>query len=321
MIILNNETRSGEVKNKTLDGFLVNVRLKANNSASLIPPTGYATATGFDASQITIKVILKRNGRSWTQISDNLGILGQYNSILKGAKEWNLGTDFALPPNKPHEVTRSVFISLGGHHQIKGDDVMSYEVTVGRNTFNTGLSVNDCSVEINPHYSIGKELGIFMTKSEVIDANKTREQFNLGDNVMKLAILNFEDTDYTKQIISNLQLSSDRVDWTFTLNDLICVHMMKYGDSRWLKPYDYQNGVSNAMDSYLPAFPNSFVVLDNEEVDQATLDINFVPNSVVASLNHVVYTCFASSQEIIAKALHQTDKHNAENISKLPITL
>lgn len=317
MIVKQDETRNASVIKRTLNGFLINVNLEASQNNTLLLPTQYGTSLSFDASQVNVKAVLKRNGKDHVLFHDNLGILGQYNSILCGSKNWFLGTDIQRPDlNSKHKSIRTLFVYLGGHLNVGGNDEVCYEVTVGRNSFNLGVDPNACYVQVTPHYSIGKESGVFMTKSHVIQANATRESFNLGDNVSRIAFLNFEDTGVTNQLIQNVQISTDRVDWSFNFADILNIHQMKYGYSQWLKMYDYSN-INNLVDSYQQAFPQSFILHDKDEFDSCALDIAFNGNLINASKNYIVYSKFITSMDILRKSARMVEKHTEENLAKI----
>ncbi|MFB2120045.1 hypothetical protein [Parapedobacter sp. 2B3] len=316
-----NEGRNGTISKRTLDGFLVSVNLVAAANNTVLAATQYGTGTGFDASQVNFKVILRRGGKEFVVMHDNLGILGAFNSILNGGKNWSLGTDIVRPASAAkHHSIRTLFLGLGGHLNLATGDEIYFEVNVGRNSFGSAIDSNQSYVQINPHYSIGKEVGIFVTRSNVIQQSATREAVNLGDAVTRIAFLNMEDTGVSNQIIQNLNFSSDRVDGSFNFAELIALNDIWFRNSQWLKYFDYASGGSD-VDSYQPAYPQSFVFHNEEAVDNCSVDITFDPSKVNAQKNYIVYQSFLSSKEIIAKAAAMSEKHAAENISKLPVTL
>jgi len=316
-----NEGRNSTISKRTIDGFLVCVNLLAAAANTVLAATLYGTGTGFDASQVNFKVILRRSGKEYVIMHDNLGILGAFNSILNGAKNWFLGTDIIRPASGvKHNSIRTLFISLGGHLNLSVGDEIYYEVNVGRNAFGSAIDTTASYIQINPHYSIGKEVGIFLTKSNVIQASATRESVNLGNNVTRIAFLNMEDTGVSNQIIQNLNFSSDRIDGSYNFGELIALNDLWFRNSQWLKYFDYSSGGSD-VDSYQPAYPQSFVFHNEEAVDNAAVDITFDPTKVSAQKNYLVYQSFLSSKEIIAKAAAMSEKHAVENLSKLPVTL
>ena len=325
MIVKQDETRNSSIRKRTLDGFLVNINLVQNAVNQLLKPTQYGNAQGFDASQVNVKVILRRNGKDFLLVHDNLGILGQYNSILHGSKNWFLGTDLELPTaTLRHTAVRTLFLSLGGHINLGGDDEIIYEITVGRQSFNSDLQSASCYVQITPNFSIGKEIGIFLTKSHVIQTGETRGNFNLGSNVTRIAFLNFEDTGMTQQIIQNLNLASDRLDLSLSLADIINRHGMNFPYAQWHKYKEY-NSQGGDVDTYQVAYPQSFIFHDAQaesgDLDEVSLDLTFDGSKVLPSKNYLVYTNYYTSMEILRRSAQLNAKHAQENVSKVPETL
>lgn len=321
MIIRLDETRNQSITNNTINGFYLTVLLTAVSNNYLIKKTQYGTGLDFDASQVNILATLKRDGKTYQLFNTNLGILGGFHSQMSGGKNWQLGTDFVRPAvGSKHKNIRTLFVSLGGHQNLKGTDEIFIECTVGRNSFQAStLDASACYIDIKPAFSIGKEVGIFQLFTETIQAGTTTDTFNLGDNVMSIRLLNFEDSDETLQIVQNVRISSDRFDQTFNLPDLVARNMLLYGNEPYNKPYDRTTGV--VTDSYVPANPQSFVILDEEEIDGATIDIAFDGSKVNASKNFLVYRKFDTSLEIIQRSQQLEAKHMEQNLAKLPVTL
>ncbi|PRY50382.1 hypothetical protein B0I27_109105 [Arcticibacter pallidicorallinus] len=322
MIIRVDETRKQTITGKTINGFYLSVLLLHSRANVLIPKTQYGTGLGFDASQVNLKATLKRDGKLYSFFNNNLGILGHYNSLLSGTKNWLLGTDYVRPTaENKHRNVRTLFVELGGHVNLRGTDEIEFEVTVGRNTFNaTHLDQSVCYIDVNPSYSIGKEVGIFSTYSETIQAGTTSDRFNLGDNVTKIALVNFDDTDETQQIVQNMQISSDRFDQSYNLAELINRHNRNFGKAAFNYPFP-PNQPGNILETYRPAYAQSFVVLNDEEIDQAIVDLTFDGSKVTSSKNYLVYTSFVTSLEIIQRSQALEEKHTVENLNKLPVSL
>lgn len=321
MIIRVDETRSQQITNSTINGFYVNVLLVAKLVNTLIKKTSYGTGIDFDASQVRLTATLKRDGKIYSLFSNNLGIIGQFNALLSGGKNWLLGTDYVRPTaDNAHKNVRTLFVSIGGHLNLKGTDQIDIECTIGRNTFQTStLEETTCYIDIKPAFSIGKEVGIHTLFSETIQAGTTSDTFNLGDNVTKIALMNFEDSSETLQIISNISVASDRFDQSFSLPDLITRNLIMYGKQPYNKGYDRATGATT--DSYTPAYPQSFILLNDEEIDQARIDLTFDGSKVNSSKNFLAYQSFVTSLEIIQRGQYLETKHMEENLSKLPVSL
>lgn len=320
MVTKYGESNKNSFQNKTINGFYVNVYLEHTTVNQTLLPTQYGTNLQFDPSQISMKAMLKRDGKNIQLFSDNLGLIGRFNSILKGAKEWQLGTDKQRPAaGAVHKNVRTLFIYLGSHLNVKDTDECVYEMNVGRTSFLSPLDQNKCYVEMTPAFSIGYESGVYSQNFETVKAHTTSQDFNLGDNVTDIAFMNMEDSDVTDDIITSLMLSSDRLDLSLSQFDLINRNVQMFNFAPFNKTYDYSVGASNTNDAYVPAFPNTFVLLSREEIDQASLNVTFNPAAVNESKNYVAYRTFFLTREALGKSLKLSDKHKSENVDKLPI--
>lgn len=321
MIIKQDETRNQSITNANINGFYLTVMLTALTNNTLIKKTQYGTGLDFDASKVMINATLKRDGKTFPLFNTNLGLLGWFNSHLSGGKNWLLGTDFIRPTaNTKHKNIRTLFIDLGTVMNLKGTDEVFIECYVGRETFqSTTIDDSNSYIDIKSANAIGKEVGIYQLVAETIQAGTTTDSWNLGDNVTKIGICNFEDSDETQQIIQNVRISSDRYDESLTLADLVTRNMRIFGKQPYNKGYDRTTGT--VTDSYTPALPQSFIVLNDEEIDGARMDISFDGSKVNSSKNFVLWQKFDTSLEIIQRGQAMEAKHTAENLNKLPVTL
>lgn len=311
-----NEKRVHKVVNETVNGLNVIVDLTASANNTQIADTQYMTATGFDASGVSIDVHLKRNGRIFTMISTNLAVLAHFNSLTMNAHQFYKGTTrVKRGASVKQEQVRSLFIPFYGHHNIKGSDELIVTVHVANNTFNTGVDSIQSSILVTPNQSIGVESAIYSFHTHAIQANQETENVNLGDNVQRLALISF-DRDGMKQIFRQASLSSDRLDWTYIDSELRLKHYQYF-------PYNYADAlISNSLvEDQLRYFPNSFLIHDKDEIDGAKLKVNTNPVNVASSTNYIAWISFETSQEILQRAIQMEQKHATENVSKIPETI
>jgi len=311
-----NEKRTDNIRNETVNGLNVTVLLSADNVNKSIPPTEYMGKSGFDPANVLINVRLMRKGKIYNMISSNLGVLGAYCSILKNHTLWKHGSVKEKKSNNSKEVvSRSLFIPFFGHHNIKGDDELTVTVNVSRDAFKDGINATESSVLVTANQSIGIETAIYSFHEAVIQQNMSNESFNLGDNVVRVGLMSFE-LDPLKQVYKNASLSSDRLDFTANEYELELRHLQQfpYNSSDVLLADKSTNGAPQP-------YPNSYIIHDKDEIDQAKITINMNSQNVDGSKNMVVWTKFETSAEILIKAQAMADKHANENISKLPAEL
>lgn len=310
------EKRTHKVVNETVNGINVIATLVGSVNNTAVMDTQYTTGQGFDASNVHIDVILKRNGKTFNMISTNLAILAHFATIEKGANQWYKGhVTKPRTANSKEEVVRSVFIPFWGHHNVKGSDELIITVNCGRDAFNAGVDKAECALLVTPNQSIGYETGIFKFESYALQANQSNEIVNLGDNVMKVAIMSFE-RDWQKPIYKTASLSSDRLDWTIGDAEIRLKH---YG----FFPDNYADGLIRESQDNKPLtyFPNTFIVHSDDEVDQAKLKVSMEAPNVSSSQNMIAWVSYETSAEIIQKATTMAVKHAEENAEKVPTTL
>jgi len=320
MQVRQSEKRIHKVVNETVNGLNIVAHLKASEKNKDILETQYMTGKGFDPSNVTLDVQLRRDGKTRTLVSTNLAVLAHYWTIPMGQSHWYKGKVNEKKAANRHQVLeRAVFIPFFGHHNIKGSDELIVTVFCGRGTFNEdgdgsscGVSVSESSLLVVPNQSIGVEAAIYRFHSQAIQANMSDENVNLGDNVERVALVSFE-RDGTKPIFKSCSLSSDRLDWTISEAELTLKHnqLFPYNSAEVLM----SRGWTEDVPKY---FPNTFLCHDKDEIDQAKLSVSLWSDNVKSSRNLVCWTSFETSREMIAKAVEMQNRHNSENVDKVP---
>lgn len=313
MIIRQNETQVHKVKNETLNGLNVMAYLTSSVLNTPIPDTDYGTGVAFDPSMINIQVDLIRDGRvPYNIIGSNLGIVAGYNTILKNGSLWRKGITLVEPAvGAYHSCCRNVFIYFGGHIQVSGNDELRITVTLTRGTFNTGVNATNSSLQVETNQSIGVEHWIPQFRSYAIQEGKTEDTVQLGDNIMRLALMSFE-KDWKKPIFNSCTLSSDRLDWNANEQELILRHWDNF-------PYNSADLVNNdyAVNQHPLYYPNTFVIHDMDEIDKAKVKFTMVASNVEPSRNFVAYTSYETNRTILEKAAMTKRKHAAKDLEKV----
>jgi len=315
MQVRQSEKRIHKVVNETVNGINVVAHLEAANGNQDILDTQYMTGLGFDPSNVTMDVQLKRDGKTYTLISTNLALLAHYVTITMGQNSWYKGkVNVKKSSGAKQEVERSVFIPFFGHHNVKGSDEMIITVFCGRGTFNPGaggVSLNS-SLLVTPNQSIGVETAIYRFHSQALQANMSTENVNLGDNVERVALVSFE-RDGTKQVFKTCSLTSDRLDYTISEAELALKHrqFFPYNSSEVLMLRGWTEDV-------MKYFPNTYLCHDKDEIDQAKLSVSMNPGNVKSSENVVCWTSFETSREIIQRAVDMANKHAQQDVEKVP---
>lgn len=324
MLVKMGESRQLTIPSGTYDGVNVNCILEA---AAVNTRIGISD---FDPQQINVKVMLKRNGRSYVMMQDNLLILGHHNTIIKGGYEFMTGLDLIAPAAAvKHNLMRSVRLNFGGPIRVGASDILLVEFSLAKSgLFTANVNAGNSYLEFDVNSCVGYEVGIFRTISQVVQANTTKESFNLGNNVTDISFLNFNKNGFENPVITNLNLSSDKLDLSLNYQQVLARHSMmfanipnmRYGSALPIHPTDATGRVFRGSD-YLP---QSIVIHSGaieSELDEVKLDISFNSADVAASANFLVWNQYETSTEILQEAQARQDKHLKENISKLPATL
>lgn len=318
MIVKLGESRQDVLRSGTYDSLLIN--------SYLVHGTGNTAIAGNDfvPSNVNIKVVLKRDNKQNIIFQDNLLVLGSYNSLKSGYHEFINGIDKVYPATGVRAVkVRAVKLDFGGHIRVAKNDELIIEVSPNQaGTFSANLDNTLSNFEFYANPSVGYEQGIPQTLSEVVQANTTKQGFNPGDNVVKLALMNFDKNDLTNEIVSNVSLQSDRLDLSLSFNQVMARHFAMYPE-RAASRYGTSVPIASVPTVLrgLDYLPQSFVIFDGtregKELDQVRLDVSFNGANVAASQNYVVHTKIQTTMESLVVAAQREQKHEIEKIEKL----
>lgn len=321
MIVRYSESRQLPVRGQTIDGLLISVFLQAKEN------NVFLGMNDFDPRQVNIKAILRRGGRNYTIVQDNMLLLGAFSTLLRGQDEFFFGFYKQVPGTSTKcQNLRYFFLDFGVPLNLKGDDELYIEFTVSKSAFSANVDETLSYVEYSTNRAMAYEVGIPFIFSSVVQSQATKENYNLGDNVLSIAYLNFDQTDWGKPIVNNLQLSSDRYDLSLNFHELMIKHLIQYDHApnyRYttsLTP-DEHSGTGKTY-KYFPPFAQSAMIFNggqsSREIDQCMLDISFDGQQVNASQNYIVCRRLETDVHTIVQAQEREVKHINEKLASLP---
>ncbi|HEY8657523.1 MAG TPA: hypothetical protein VIL78_00695 [Hanamia sp.] len=288
-----------------------NIKLSGLTIKAFLNGIANAGAENIDFSKATIQVILTRANQSHVIAQNNLKVLGlasSIDSLNQAAFADTIDTGFVLTSATTSMV--SFLIPFGGIIDLEGDDEIYIEVVNNAGLFGDPALFASSYLEIKPVKAVGVERFIPRIRAYVIQANETANQYMLEDNLIRLAIINFDKTSFLNNVVNNLIFSSATLDETYTFSDLIANKISRYG--RQLLPHaDADLSVDMQQDQ-------SFVLTDfHQEFDAVVLDMQFNSANVNASCNYIVAWNYSTSWTILAKADAKNKAANAVTTAKI----
>jgi len=302
MIVKHLELKNQYFRNITLDGITVKAFLNGLAGAG---------SEQCDFSKSTIRVILYRGGKPHVIMQNNLKILGlasSIDSLNQSAFASTLPVGMVLGANQ--SALLSFFIPFGGHINLRNDDEIYIEVENSAGLFTDNNLLAASYLEVKPKKSVGIEHYVPKINTFVIQANESSNQYMIGDNLIRLVVLNYDKPDFKNAVISTLTFSTDRLDEVWNFADLVANKLSRYG--RQLIPLGNNDLAVDMQED------QSFVITDfGQEFDAVNLDINFNAANVTASSNYIVAWTYDTSMEIIQKAVETQKKHDSKTMDKL----
>ncbi|MES2110944.1 MAG: hypothetical protein V4577_19460 [Bacteroidota bacterium] len=302
MIIKHLELKNQDYKNIKLSG--LSVKCLLNGAAN-------QGSTSVDFSKSVIKVILTRDDIPHVICMDNLKILGLAANI-DNLDQMAFSTTGAVGEQLVTGQTALVSfkVPFGGVIDLQGDDKIYIEVQNLAGLFASDTLEAASYLEIKPVKCAGIERFIPNIRSWVVQANEQSNQYMIGDNVIRLAFLNYDKTDFKTAVLQNLIFSSDRLDETYTYQDLVANKLSRYG--KQLIPHgDADQSVNIQQDQ-------SFILTDfHEEFDQVQLDVQFNGANVTAANNYFVAWTYKTDWTILRKAANKQAKYDQSTNDKI----
>lgn len=295
------EIKNQEFRNIKFNG--ISVKAFLNGAAN-------AGSTSVDFSKSTMLLTLIRDGKTHVIYSGNLKVIGLASCLDTLAQSAFATTQASSQQiGSGQQALVSFTVPLGGPIDLHGDDIVYIEVNNNAGLFTSQALEPSSYLEVKPVKCYGIERFIPKIETRVIQANEQSNQYMIGDNLIKLAILNYDKTDYTQNVINNLVFSSDRLDETYTFADLISRKIERFG--KQLIPVSPDVSLQIQEDQ-------SFIVTDmHEEFDAVQLELNFNGANVTAGNNYIVFWTYYTDWTMVAKADAKAESINASTAKKL----
>ena len=295
-----------EIKNQSYR----NIKLNGISVMAFLNGLANAGSTSVDFSKSTLQCWLVRNGKTHVIYSGNLKVIGLASSL-----DTLNQLSFATTQSNAAQLTGgqqalvSFEIPFGGPVDLHGDDEIYIEVQNNAGLFTDGDLEASSYLEITPIKCYGVERFIPQIKTWVIQANEQQNQYMIGDNLIRLAFLNYDKTNYTQNVINNLIFTSDRLDETYTFAKLIARKITRMGKQLIPVNPDISIGIQE---------DQSFMVTDfNEEYDGVQLDAQFNGANVAAGQNYFVAWTYYTDWTILNAAAAKDEKHAEKTADKI----
>lgn len=299
----------------TYDGFYLSAVMFA--AASNVPFVG----SDLVPANIQIKVLFKMKKNTFTIMQNNLLVLGLYWTLDKGFQQFLNGTDILLGSSGVYaNKLRHLFIPFGGDIRVDGGELI-IEITPSNGCFSSNCNPSTSYVEFFERPSIGYMHGIPLTDATVINPNVTSQSYDAGNNVTRLAILNFDQDTLVNEVVTNLSLASDKLSWTGTFNYLQYLSAVSYGRIKRLRfGSSLPVLVSNFYPEGLDFYPQSYLIFNgsfDKYLMSCKLNAAFNSANVSSSNNYFVCTKFSTDNQIVSAARGRMIKHKNENIKQI----
>jgi len=296
-----------ETKNQTYR----NIKFNALSVKAMLTGLANAGSQSVDFSKSVIQVVLTRDQKPHVIATSNLKILGLA-STIDTLNQSAFATTASLGEQLVAGQTAMVSftIPMGGVIDLHGDDEIYIQVDNSSGLFADPALEAASFLEVKPVKCYGVERFIPRIRAYVIQANEQQNQYMLSDNLIRLAVLNFDKTDFKNNVINNLIFSSDRLDETYTYADLIAKKLSSYGKQL----------ISTAANDIAAQMQEdqSFLVTDfHEEYDNVQLDVQFNSANVSASNNYIVAWNYDTNWSIIQKAIAKDAEHDNNTKKKI----
>ena len=285
------------------------------------------TPSAFDASKVKLKVMkLDKKGQVIGQfpINDNLLIVGTYVSYAESYRQFYNGIDKVLPAADV-KAEKMLFVEIPfGHTRLSDGESLKAEVTLGQGAFSSAVDALLSYVEFGLIPSIGYDLADFEHIAIPVDRDQKQFKHNLGDNITRIMILNFDKTTVTNPVVTGLTLSSDRLNETMN-NDMIHTRTARYLNK--LSPQQFATALpavpgTPTVKPGLNYLPQTHILFDgrldgNVTLDRVNLTMELDSTQVEGSQNYVVITRYITSAEKLNREQARMEKHRTENLSRI----
>lgn len=299
------ETQAKTYKNQSLRGLQViftNVHTTAD--------TAFANHA-IDFTQVTISVILKRAGKSYTIAQDQLMPLILASNFKKPSWHYShplRNTNFIELREKAlgvdHKIMIPTEIDFGGPINLKNDDELRAKITYHAGAAGATISAAESYVEVYPVADIGNEETIPAIVTESIQTGQTRTDISIGDNVKEVFFINTNKSSRLESVnvIDELNFKSDKLVRDLNYNQLIL---------QTVKQLQYIDDASSRFQSFCVAEQFDY------EMNNVQLTISLDSTQVTAGKNWVVAYKSIPDRETLARAIARERRHSEENEAAL----
>lgn len=303
MILKHLENKSTTIKGLTLNG--ISVKAFVNDDAA----TTNLGSSKVDFSKVTAKCILTRKGQQHVIFQDNLLLLGLASSLnTQGQLSFYQDTDHYTKLGTGLSMIGFV-IPFGGCIRLTDDDKIDIELQANTGMFGANY-ITDSYLEVKPIKAVGYETFIPQIKSFVIQGSESSNNYNFGDNVIRLALLNLDIATFLTPVVSSLTFASDRLNDTFNYSDLILAKKLSLGKL----PMNL-----SANDATIFESDQSFMLVDfGNEFKQVQLDVQFNAANVTAGKNYFVLWNYKTDWNIVNAASQLKAKHADKDVEAIP---
>ena len=294
----------------------------------------FATATNtalvvdaFNPAYVKVKVFLQqKDGAIIGQplLNDSLLLLGTDASLMDFYRQFRLGVDKTLPAVGVKAIKMRYVEIPFSHTRVAAGQELVFEVTVGSDSvYSAAVDTALSCIQFEANPSMGYDTGDYTTEFIPIAAQQPSAALSIGDNVVKIKILNFDKTDYSSPVISGLALGSDRIQETLDFNKLLARTIRLCGKTT---PQMVGSAFPIAEGGTASVFgmnylPQTHVLFDGtisgQKMDKVHLDITFNSANVSASQNYIAVTRYKTTLKRLVEAQDRQKKHRAEEINKL----
>jgi len=275
--------------------------------------TNAATNTAFtgdvvDMTNANIRVIWSDGKTEKVIVNDNLRNALACSQIENPAFEYVIDqtkiiSTLAAGVGVKATALRSLVFDFGGVVTVPRGGSIYVEVQVSNGYYTSQCETSTSKLQFDLMEGIGNMDLIPEFRSKIINASVTNPSENLGDNITKLVVVNYDKTSFltADNVFNTLSIVSDKVKINDTFADLV---------GRNEEKFTSQTDAQIRKQCWL--LHDSDVELDNVVLDGVTNSAN-----VTASKNFILWKTYFTSPSIVQTAIIRREKHIDKGLVKI----
>ena len=283
----NNLTSSQRFRNKWIDGFTLALIAISTGAGFLSQP--------FAAEYLQLKATLRRDGNNTVIFNNTLKNLVALSHIESTTWNylWNtgvVGVSLSVLAGV-NTLLIPLRFDLGGPLNLIGDDELEIEWQLAPDQF--WLAAANCVaatsyIQLDYTETLDIEWYTPRIESRVIEANQQNVSYTLGDNILKVLLLNYDKTGFTEStaVVNFVKFSADKFSKNDNYRELID------------KAASYYSNVTE----FAARIQNWILYSGSDELDNVAIDLNLNPPNVTAAKNFLVWLSFDTSANLVARA-------------------